>query len=422
MKRRKVQKEHDANLRATLQQVACEREWFTVVCKRREEMVDENCRVMLREFDAGTELIGLTEEMASNVLPLPTAVEAHPGEPVLILGSQRYDDSVQHTPIELEASSLPVPSPRRQLERMADSGISYQTAPSHVSSEEDLMSNPWQWGEPRETAPQRRPASRSAYEDVGKVAVFDEPVQHPTPLRLGRPHTPSSHMRSRSNHHTMPPMPPPSVPLPMLPLANARYPHQYGDYSGQMYEMPRGNIIPPVPHRNLSRPSAPPTPPESPMITDRALAPGPGPQYGLFPRTSYPYPQANQNTTARAPNDLEMRSPSQLSASAISDDLIVVETPASSVTSGTGRVPSITSSATLQRTTTTESGSEKKKKKIFKGGASLYASMINDDDYIANLEAKIRANEAEDREKERLRLEGGDVGSTKKSRWFSRKG
>jgi hypothetical protein len=420
MRRRKVQKEHDANLKTTLQQVVCDREWFDVVCKRREEMVSKNCRVMLREFDAGIDLVGLTEEMASDVMPLPTAVEAHPGEPVSVLGTRRYDDSVQQTPVELEGSSSPKLNPPRQLEPMASSGMSYPTAASHVSSEEDLMSNPGQQGENQERVLRQKQASRQAHDNIGKVTVFDEPV-HLIPQQLTRPQKSSAHMHSHPRQHTMPPMSPPSGPPPMLPLANANSSHQHGNYSGQMYELPRGNTMPPVTQKNIPRPSAPPTPPESPMITDGGPAPASEPSYGPSPRTSYPYPQADQYHTLRPPSDLQNRSPTQLSSTAISDDPIVVETPASSAASTTGRAPSTTSSAVLQRTTTTESGNEKKKKKIFKGGASLYASMINDDDYIANLEAKIGANEAEDREKERLRLEDGDVGRTKK-RWFSRKG
>lgn len=427
IRKRKVKSQHESELAALLQQVVCDRKWFKVVCQRREEMVAENRRVMLGEFEIGADLVGLTEETATGIKPLPAFFETRFEEAGPTLGNQRYRDSIQQTPVELAATSPRPPSPLRPVTYMADSDLSYRTAATHISSDDGLMSNLWEGDD--NGGPTTR-LTTSSFPPHQHTPDANQMPRIATPSRPRRPRTPSTQRRPLPNMRTMPSGPPPPIPTTMPHIHNT-FPANIEGYNRPLQEQSRDNCAPPIAMRNPARPSAPPTPPASPHVS--SIPPTPIRHMTLFPQITLPPSQTSDLETYIPADDPQPNSPTRLSSITISDDLILVEPPEPS---STVPPPSTTSSTPQRRQSSIEPVKEKEKpakKKHYRGKGAAFANMMDGDDYIARLEAKIAANEAEEREKERIRLEGGSVGSgggkgreggsvkSSKRGWFSRK-
>ncbi|RMD42104.1 hypothetical protein DV735_g3034, partial [Chaetothyriales sp. CBS 134920] len=134
------EEQHRRKLDKLRHAVAAERTWFTTVQTRRRDMVQEHNKLVLQAFNDRVDIVGLTDELAAHVSPLPSQ-------------ALRDDDgtsSVQNTPVELEApvgllSSLaPKPPQRKSLNSINQALAHLGQAPhspteSFVSADEDPL-------------------------------------------------------------------------------------------------------------------------------------------------------------------------------------------------------------------------------------------------------------------------------------------
>ncbi|RMZ91818.1 hypothetical protein DV736_g948, partial [Chaetothyriales sp. CBS 134916] len=86
------EEQHRRKLKKLRHAWATERIWFVKVQTRRKEMVHEHSKLVLQAFNAGQDTVGLTEELAGQILPLPLQEFQEDGT-----------SSLQHTPVELKA-------------------------------------------------------------------------------------------------------------------------------------------------------------------------------------------------------------------------------------------------------------------------------------------------------------------------------
>ncbi|RMZ77766.1 hypothetical protein DV737_g4202, partial [Chaetothyriales sp. CBS 132003] len=126
------EEQHRRRLKKLHHVVATERIWFVTIQNRRKEMVHEHNRLVLQGFDAGMDTLGLTEELATQILPLPLQELPEEGT-----------SSLQHTPVELEApvqSSMNLKPARKPLKN-ANQVLEYLKQTAHLRTDAFTQAN-----------------------------------------------------------------------------------------------------------------------------------------------------------------------------------------------------------------------------------------------------------------------------------------
>ncbi len=349
VRRKKAKKDFDRGIERLLNTVAVDRRWFEVVWERRIGMMKEHGRMMICGFEGGREPLGLTEEQAMTIMPLPIGDERTLHD----LEDNRSEPSIQQTPVELEAPMLiprkpvltitgtsPVPlmtensmgtviweavlpprrheagSPANQAEdsRTASSS-SFVTAPSHFTEGHDYSEfgrNPWAWAlSPPEQSgisdaersqaheERERKVGMHMPEDVRAALMADYSL--PALTNLARHLTPPSLITDRPLTHEQAPETTPTL---MPRNGNAFLSVKNGECSHPIYDIPQ--LSPDLPTA-LNHQAAPPTPPESPLM------PGSIPSQSLSMIPALPYSH-NSVQAARSETRLNLRVPSRLSS------------------------------------------------------------------------------------------------------------
>ena len=361
LRRKKAKKDFDREMTQLLKKVAGDRIWFGVIWERRIEMMEEHGRMMVCDLEAGREPLGLTEEHAKTIMPLPVRVE----RAVFMLGDQQHRqheaDSIQHTPVELEA---PMNIPRKPVlfdtdatepsllaesstetsawndivnlrKDFADPGkdgaatagktstSSFVTAPSHTfegHEYSEFSRNPWAWALP-EAPPQVSDAEKARLfeerkakvvthmPDEVRAAIMADYTISPS-IRLARHLTPPS--------PTVDKVPPPhqapeARPMRMPHNGNAYLSVKNGECSHPVYDL--SELLPDHGDR-----TALPTPPESPSI------PGSFPSHLPSTNPSFAYPDHSAHGS-RSESRLNLRVPSRLSSGGNSIETTMTVTP-----------------------------------------------------------------------------------------------
>ena len=350
LRRKKAKRDFDRDMQQLLKIAAIDRRWFEVVWERRIEMVQEHGRMMVCEFEGGREPLGLTEEQAKTIMPLPVTTN-------ITKQDQRYhDDSIQHTPVELEA---PMPLPNAMEERQlpqtttaaddvltteqhsnlgapkvrdsrATSSSSYHTAPSQPPVQRDyqeLLGNPWAWAmtparTPEIWAAKRLPVhERMPIPDDVKRYFEEQGLRSSLPGRSANSSMPTS---TKTDRRLTPPSPvaddtrphvqaTEQMQVPMPHNGNAYLSLKNGECSHPIYDLSELQS-------EALRPTAPPTPPESPLM------PGSFPPTPVSTGPTLPY-HFNLTQAARSGTHLQLRVPSRLSSGGNSIDTTVTITP-----------------------------------------------------------------------------------------------
>lgn len=137
LKLSKAQSECERKMAQLVTEVRVERHWFDLISRRRAEMVREHIRLIQEELKQGLEPVGLLHNMATAVQPLPESsglVSTGKMEAADVADQLTSwfsaDDSVQQTPVELEA---PWHSPLDERTRSPPASLSSYTTTSNYS-------------------------------------------------------------------------------------------------------------------------------------------------------------------------------------------------------------------------------------------------------------------------------------------------
>ena len=373
-RRRKAKKDFDAEMSQLLKTVAIDRMWFGVIWERRIEMTEEHGRMMVSDLEAGREPLGLTEEHARTIMPLPVRTQ----RAVVTLDDQQHQrhdaDAMQQTPVELEA---PMTIPRKPVvfdaeatepsskansstetsvwnkivnlcEDGADSAkgraatarkgsnSSFVTAPSQTFEGQDYNDfnrNPWAWALEPLAQPQISDAERSRLfeerrakvvthmpDEVRAAIMADYSVSLPS-TRMARHLTPPSPTADRVSP---PPQAPEARPTPMPHNGNAYLSVKNGECSHPVYDLSK--LLPDHGHM-----TALPTPPDSPLM------PGSFPSHVLSSNPSSAYPDHHAHAS-RSESRLNLRVPSRLSSGGNSIHTTLTVTPIEQISANSSPV------------------------------------------------------------------------------------
>lgn len=373
LRRKKAKKEFDGEVSELLKMVAIDWMWFDVIWERRIEMIEEHGRMMVCYLEAGREPLGLTEEHAKTIMPLPVRIQ----RAVVTLDDQQHQrheaDSTQHTPVELAA---PMTIPRKPVlfdmeatepSSMADSSTetsawdeivnlrkdgadpakneaatarkasntSFVTAPSHTFEGHDYSEfsrNPWAWALNPPAQPQISDAEKSRlFEERRAEVVTHMPGEVRAALMADYSVSPST----RLARHLTPPSPtadkvsppqqaPEARPMPMPHNGNAYLSVKNGECSHPVYDL--SELLPDHSHR-----TALPTPPDSPLM------PGSFPSQVLSTNPSFAYPNHPAHAS-RSESRLNLRVPSRLSSGGNSIETTLTVTPAEQISANSSPV------------------------------------------------------------------------------------